>query len=374
MSAESERSPEPKEAGAPTTPPRATGWRRVLRQREVMTLGLIVLAAFVFHMLTLSSRPETWPSMFGNTSHLLTFIVPLSSDAIVTVGMLLVILGGGFDLSVGSVLALSEIAAAAILKHFYDADAGVLPGHAIPLAFAGGVGVGCATGTVNAFVVTRFGVNPLIATLGTMSVARGLAKWVVSKYGVLTQLPPQFTGIGQKAWEFGQKSAEQGGGPAYQLSGYQIFFIAVAVIVVGDIVLRHSRWFRQIYYVGGNETAARLSGINVERVRGVTYILCGSLAGLAGVLSCAKYGAANGDSGMGLELQAIAGCVIGGASLAGGVGTALGAVLGCAMMIVVYKGLVCCDVDPTLQHVARGLVLVAAVTLDMWVVRRRKNR
>jgi ribose transport system permease protein len=369
LSAQSDRLPEPREPDSAVEAGRSRrgGWKGLFGQREVMTLGLIVLASLAFHMLTLSSRAETWPSKYANTSHLLTFIVPLSSEAIVTVGMLLVIVGGGFDLSVGSVLALSEIACAAILRHLYDPTTGTLPGYAVPLAFACGIGVGCATGSMNAFVITRFGVNPLIATLGTMSVARGLAKWVVSKYGVLTGLPPQFTGIGQKAWIFGADGK-------YQLSGYQIFFIAIVVIVIGDIVLRNSRWFRQIYYVGGNETAARLSGINVDRVRGVTYILCGCLAGLAGVLSCAKYGAANGDSGMGLELQAIAGCVIGGASLAGGVGTVLGAVLGCALMTAVYKGLVCCNVDPTLQHVARGLVLVAAVTLDMWVVRKRKNR
>jgi ribose transport system permease protein len=369
VSAQSERPPAPKgaETAALESEPKAAGWRRMLRQREVITIGLIVLASLIFHMLTLSSRPETWPSKYGNTSHLLTFIVPLSSEAIVTVGMLLVIIGGGFDLSVGSVLALSEIACAGVLLHFYDVETESIPPGAIALAFGAGIGVGCVTGSINAFVITRFGVNPLIATLGTMSIARGLAKWVVATHGVLSGLPAQFTDIGQKAIIFDTDKK-------FQLSGYWIFIVAVVVIVVGDTVLRNSRWFRQIYYVGGNETAARLSGINVERVRGATYIICGALAGLAGVLSCAKYGTASGDSGMGLELQAIAGCVIGGASLAGGVGTALGAVLGCALMTVVYKGLVCCDVDPTLQYVARGVVLVSAVTLDMWVVRRRKHR
>ncbi len=346
-------------AAAPPKGDAKAALRSLFRQREVMTVGIIVIAAVAFHCLTLSSNPETWPSKFANVANLRAQVVPLALDAMVAVGMLLVIISGGFDLSVGSVLALAGIAAGITVNQT----------ESIPLAFAAGLAAGVVAGCVNGLIVTRFGVNPLIATLGMMSVSRGIVVWVIEKGRVVTGFPDAFTSIGQREVVnlFGAE-IETG------VFGYKAALVALVVVVVGDILLRNSRWLRQIYYVGGNETAARLSGINVEVVRGFTYVACATLAGLSGVLSTAKYGAATAEAGLGLELQAIAACVIGGASLAGGQGTAFGALLGCVLMNVINTGLVCCNVKPAWQQVALGVVLVVAVTFDMWIVRRRRAR
>ena len=351
-----EREPEPNAAAdqepAPRRRPRVgAALKTVLRQREIITVAIIIVTAFVFHLLTMSSEPGRWPSVFVQTSNLKSMLAPLAMTAIVAVGMLLVLICGGFDLSVGAVVALAGLVAGLTVK---------ATGGNLFLTFAAGISVGVIVGLINGIVVTKFSVNPLIATLGMMSVARGLALAYVQKYGVVSGFPRNFLDF---AWE-----------THIWIKGGAIVLIAIAIAALGDVLLRNSRWLRQLYYIGGNQDAARLSGINVNLVRASTYVVCGALAALVGVFYAARYSEASAEAGVGMELQVIAACVIGGASLAGGQGTALGAVLGCTLMSIISNGLQTWGVKPAWQQVALGVVLIVAVTIDMFIARRRSAR
>ncbi|MBP7561924.1 MAG: ABC transporter permease [Armatimonadetes bacterium] len=351
-----EREPEPNAAAdqepAPSRQPRVgAALKTVLRQREIITVAIIIVTAFVFHLLTMSSEPGRWPSVFVQTSNLKSMLAPLAMTAIVAVGMLLVLICGGFDLSVGAVVALAGLVAGLTVK---------ATGGNLFLTFAAGISVGVIVGLINGIVVTKFSVNPLIATLGMMSVARGLALAYVQKYGVVSGFPRNFLDF---AWE-----------THIWIKGGAIVLIAIAIAALGDVLLRNSRWLRQLYYIGGNQDAARLSGINVNLVRASTYVVCGALAALVGVFYAARYSEASAEAGVGMELQVIAACVIGGASLAGGQGTALGAVLGCTLMSIISNGLQTWGVKPAWQQVALGVVLIVAVTIDMFIARRRSAR
>lgn len=338
-------------AGESPRSPWGSMLQTVLKQRELITVAIIIVVAFTFHLLTMSSEEGKWPSVFVQTTNLKSMLAPLALNVVVAVGMLLVLVCGGFDLSVGSVVALAGLVAGLTVK---------ATGGNMLLTFGAGIGVGVVVGIINGIVVTQFGVNPLIATLGMMSAARGLALAYVQKYGVVTGFPENFTDF---SWD-----------TVFWIKGGFIILTAVLIAVAGDILLRNSRWLRQIYYIGGNEDAARLSGINVRFVRASTYVVCGALAALVGVFYASRYSEASAEAGVGLELQVIAACVIGGASLAGGQGTVLGAVLGCALMAIISNGLQTWGVKPAWQDVALGVVLIFAVTIDMFIARRRSAR
>lgn len=325
--------------------------RSIIRQREIITVAIIIATAFLFHLLTMSSEPGKWPSVFIQTSNLKSMVAPLAMTVIVAIGMLLVLVGGGVDLSVGSVLALGGLVGGLTVK---------ATGGNMLLTFAAGMGVGLVVGAINGIVVTKFNVNPLIATLGMMSAARGLALAYVEKYGTVSAFPRNFL-------EFAWKTH-------IWIKGDTIILVAIAIAILGDVLLRNSRWLRQVYYVGGNPDAARLSGINVNLVRASTYVVCAMLAGLVGVFYAARYSEASAETGVGMELQVIAACVIGGASLAGGQGTVLGAVLGCTLMAIISNGLQTWGATPAWQEVALGVVLILAVTADMFIAKRRSAR
>jgi ribose transport system permease protein len=196
-------------------------------------------------------------------------------------------------------------------------------------------------------VIARLGVNPLVATLATMSIARGLVLVLTGGYG-LSNLPSTFNALGQS-----------------QLLGQQPPIWAMALLVpLGDLLLRHSRWLRPSYAIGGNERAAHLSGIPVARLKITNYVLTGALAGLAGVLLAARLGTATVSAGMNAELRVIAAVVLGGASLSGGEGTVLGSFLGVLLMALIGNALNLFAVSPNWQSLITGGVLLFAVTLD----------
>ena len=247
-------------------------WRRVLQQREI-TIALTVLAIMVF--LTLAS------DNFLTKGNIIALVVGLSFNAIVAVGMTILMVSGGFDLSVGSTLALAG-AVAGYAMVFWDVSVPV----AILLAFLASVLVGLTNG----LLVARVKVNPLIATLGMMSVVRGIVLLLTSGFGI-PNLPESFNQMAQNK-QFGIQ--------------YPVYIMIVCVIV-GDILLRRSRYFRQSYFVGGNEKSARLSGIRVGRVRIVNYIIAAVMAGFAGLLLTGRFGTASVSAGVGVELQVIIG-------------------------------------------------------------------
>ena len=272
----------------------------------------------------------------------------ISVNLCLSVGMTLVVLSGGIDLSVGSVLALSGAVAAGMLKQGVDFPG---LGYAVeftPLgAVAIGVGVGLACGAFNGVTITRLGLPPFVATLGMLSVGRGLTMLWTEGHPI--------TGLGGSFARLGSGTLLGLPTPAWVVAG---------IVVAFSFVTRSTRFGRHLYAVGGAERAAALSGVDVGRVKLLAYTLCGGLAGMAGVIVAARLDSATPNAGVAYELDSIAAVVIGGASLSGGRGSVLGAVLGCLIIGVLNNGLVLLEVSPFWQQVIKGAVILAAVAID----------
>jgi ribose/xylose/arabinose/galactoside ABC-type transport system permease subunit len=236
------------------------------------------------------------------------------------------------DLSLGSVVALSGVAAASFAH----------PGEMGAAAVAVGIFAGAAVGAANGTVVTVGRVAPFIATLGTMTAARGLAL-LASGGRPVSNLSRSFTWLG---------------------SGSVPIVIFGAVAAASWVFLRHMRMGRYIYAVGGNENAARASGLHVRTVKMAAYTVCGALAGLAGVVQAARITTGQPNAGTGYELDAIAAVVIGGTSLSGGTGGVGGAILGALLIGVINNGLDLLNVSSYYQQVVKGAIIVGAVWLD----------
>jgi ribose transport system permease protein len=310
-------------------------WRRIIATREIPLLGLIAVVVLVMSIAS---------PYFFSASNFRAMAIGLVPTAIITIGMTLLLVSGAFDLSVGSVLALTGTVVALLIVR------GAPVVVAVPITALAGAGIGL----VNGVLVTRLSVNPLVATLGTMSVARGLALVLTEGYSV-SGLPPSFGFMGVASW-FGVPI---------------MVVITIAMIVVADLALRHTRALRQLYYVGSNETAARLSGISVDLVRIVAFVATSLLATLAGILLASRLMAGTPTAGSGLELQVLAAAVIGGASLRGGEGTVLGGFLGVVFVALINDAMTMLAVSIYWQMVVIGVVLTVAVALDMLVRRRQ---
>jgi len=217
-----------------------------------------------------------------------------------------------------------------------------------------GLAVGLACGLVNGWGVTLLRIPPFVATLGMMSIARGLAEVITGGFQI-SGLPDAFQWWGQ--------------GDIFGLPVPVI--VAVGIIVLTWALLRFTRLGRYIYAVGGNEAAAHLSGVPVNRVKLFAYAYCGTLAALAGLLATARMGSVRPSDALGYELDAIAASVIGGISLMGGQGSVLGTAIGAALIGVLRNGMVLLDVSAFWQKVVIGVVIIIAVALDYLVWRRR---
>ena len=268
-----------------------------------------------------------------------------SINGILAIGMTYVILTGGIDLSVGSVLAFSSMVAASLVS-------GERP-QGIFVAVMAGLGTGAALGMVNGLLVSRFGVPPFVATLGMLSVARGLT-FIYTDGTPIPNLSPAFRTIGQ--------------GFVGPIPVPVFIFAGVALLFWW--VLKYTTFGRYIYAVGGNERSARTSGVNTRGVLFGAYIIAGSLAGLAGLILTARTTSALPQAGVSYELDAIAAVVIGGTSLSGGTGSVLGTVIGALIIGVINNGLDLLGVSSYYQQVIKG-VIITAVLLD--VSRRRRT-
>jgi ribose transport system permease protein len=284
-----------------------------------------------------------------NLSNILTQVCV---TAILAAGCGIVIIGGGIDLSVGSVLALSAALAAGAMKAC-DA-AGLGSGISVPLAIIVGITAGCASGVVNGALVALVRLPPFIATLGMMGIARGLA-YVYLGGAPLFSFSPEFRALAE----------------GRMLGIPSPVWVMAAVFLAGHLLLSRTRFGRAVYAIGGNEEAARLSGIPVAAGKVAQYALCGACAGLAGLMMAARLDSAEPQAADGYELDAIAACVMGGASLSGGEGTMAGALVGALIMGVVRNGLNLLNVSSYWQKSAIGSIILAAVMID--VIRRRRR-
>ncbi|MEE8177634.1 MAG: ABC transporter permease [Acidobacteriota bacterium] len=305
--------------------------KQIAKQALSRLKSLIGLALLVLVLSLLSPH-------FLTTENLLNITRQVAVNAILATGMTFVIISAGIDLSVGSVLALSGCVMAIAL----NAGVGIFPG--ILLA----VGVGSLCGLANGFMTGFLRVPPFIATLGMMSIARGLALVVTGGYPIF-ELPEGFSYLGT--------------GYLWDVLPVSLLF-TILVVVAAHFVLTRMKLGRYVYVIGGNEEAAVLSGVNVRTTKMLIYTICGFLAGLASVVFVSRLNSAQPTAGIAYELDAIAATVIGGTSLFGGVGSIGGTVIGALIMGVLRNGLNLLNVSSFWQQVVIGVVIITAVYVD----------
>jgi len=295
-------------------------------------LLLIVLIAAISIWMTLA-----YPEAFPHWDNFAAVLLDAAQSGILTVGMMILLVGGVFDLSIGSTLAFAGIVAGTLVK-----EAGLPP----LLAFLGGILTGTAVGTINGLIITRLRINALITTLAMQGILRGVTQLVASS-GV-ANLPQGFKPFGQTMILFLQSP----------------FWVMLVIVLLAWFAMTRTRFFRQFYYVGSNSRAATLSGIKVDRVVLVGFILMGTLAGLAGALLASRLSNAVVLAGIGTELRTITAAILGGASLSGGAGTIPGAFLGVLFMSLIQNMLIIARVPVFWQSIVVGVVLLVAIGID----------
>lgn len=311
------------------------------RSRSLATWQLAILLAIVVAVAVALLAPE-----FFQSRNLVNVSRQASIIGVVAVGMTIVILTGGIDLSVGSTLALSTVSVAVLVN-------GGLP---MPLALPAAVLVGAAAGLLNGLGVAYLRIQPFVMTLATMVAVRGVALRITDGG------PRLFTSESPIVDFFGS-------GRTLGIPGPFIVFVVVAAI--GWVVLRYTTFGRYIYALGGSAEAARLSGVPIAWTTVRAYVLSGALAGLAGFMTAARLSVGDPSGGSLLELDAIAAVVIGGTSLAGGVGGMVGTLLGALLLAIVSNVMNLMGVSPFDQYVVKGALIVFAVLVGAQAARRR---
>lgn len=314
--------------------------RFIFRFQSFFGLFIVIILAITF------SPSRNGEIIFLNERNLSNVFRDVSETGILAVGMLLVILVAGIDLSVGSVVALASTGAAFLLMRNHLP---ALPTIMIILL------IGLAVGWFNGWVSERFRVPSFVTTLAMLSIARGLARFWSDNIAV-----PIAYGAG-------------GADPSFEILGERLSgiipvpsLVMFATAIIVSVVLHYSAFGRYLYAIGGNETASRLSGIRVQRLKIIAFMLCSMFAALAGILHAAQLNQGSPNTGVTYELNAIAAVVIGGGSLFGGKGTVAGAVVGAFILGILDNMLSLNNVSSNIQLVVKGLLIVAAVALQQF--------
>lgn len=316
---------------------RRINFARLASMREA---GLIVI------ILALCIAMSFTSPHFLSWGNLRAMMMSFSIEGIVVVGMTILLIVGGIDLSVGSVVCFSMVISGALFL------AGLDPWTASLI----GIAASALIGAIMGFFVTVVGLNHFITSLAAMVIVRGLCL-IITKGTPLSlfSLPPGFKAIGQGSFH----------------NVPYVILIFLVVVAAFDFLLRRATAFRKVFYTGSNQKAAQFSGIKTNQVKFWVTVLCSTLAGFAGVIYMARFGAATPTFGVGMELNIIAAAVIGGASLNGGSGTILGAILGMALLSVVTSSLILLDVSVYWQEMIKGCILLAAVSIDHLLHRKK---
>jgi ribose transport system permease protein len=310
-----------------------------IKWRDILSSAGVLVALIVLSIIIAILSPD-----FLKVGNLMNIARQSAINSLIAVGMLLAILTAGIDLSVGSILALSTVVTAILIKNL-----GINP----ILGMIVGLGVGAFLGLLNGLMLTKLHLpHPFISTLGMMNIARGLAL-ILTKATPISGFPPVVQFIG---------AANVGVVPVS-------FIVVIVVYIIYHIFLTRTPTGRYIYAVGGNIEAARLSGINVEKVLVIVYTLSGFMAAMGGLVLMGRVNAAYPLAGLGYEMDAIAAVIIGGASFMGGVGTVWGTFVGAIIITVIRNGLNLLGVSAEWQTVIIGVVIIGAVYMD--VLRRR---
>jgi ribose transport system permease protein len=314
-------------ATSPATPP---FWRR-LRLPRASESSLLAILLVLFVLLSFASPTFLTIRNLSNLGR------QTSINGIVALGMTFVIISGGIDLSVGAVVGLSGMVAAILMSH----------GVSVVVAMLAAIGVSALVGVINGAVIFYGRVPPFIATLGTMTVARGVIM-LISGAAMVAGLPRSFTGFSQ----------------AEYLKIPSMILVWAAIAVIAFVITRWTVFGRNIYTIGSNLEAARLSGIDVARTTIGVYVLCPVFAGVAGILFASRIANGVPTAGQGYELEAIAAAVIGGASLSGAEGSILGTVIGAIIMQLLRNGGNLLSINPFILEILIGSLIVVTVMLD----------
>jgi ribose transport system permease protein len=286
--------------------------------------------------------------IFLSASNIRTTLIGLACNGIIAIGMTLALVSGGFDLSVGSIMGL-----AACLTVLF-ANIGFNVWLAAILSFVVCIGVGVITGVL----IGRVGLNPFITTLGIQQIARGAVFVLTAGSSISLSYGKDITSY-----------RNMGQSNIFGIPIIVLIFIIMAAL--GDFSVKRSSAAMKVFYIGSNEKAAILSGINAKKVKQNVYIITAALAAIAGILTAARFGVATSNTGSGSEMTVISAAVIGGASLTGGKGTIFGAVLGVIMLSVINNALVLFNVDVNWQSLISGVILILAILFDLLSHKRK---
>lgn len=314
------------------------GIKKVTAYREFILIFVIIVFSIIVSFFT---------PYFFTIANITAMLMGLTVEGLVVIGMVILLISGGLDLSVGSIMAFTGVATGMIIK------AGV------PIVVSIGLGLILAVliGAISGTLIAKAGINPFITTLGMMMAVKGLML-IVSRGKAILNMPDEFKNIGQGSIGIIQ---------------YPIIILILFVILM-DLLLRNTRFMRQSYYVGINENSAKLNGINVSRVKIFNYSLAAFFAGLAGILITARFGSASVTLGENTALNVITAAIIGGASLNGGEGSVLGAFLGVMFMQILSTSLNLLDVNIYWQNFVTGIILILAILVDSINEKRKAGK
>ena len=309
---------------------------RVISEYRIVTLTtIIVLYVLIFSLV--------FPEIYVTHATLSAILLNMSIEVVVVIGMALLLISGEFDLSLGGTMTLSGVLCGYMIKLGLNIVLAIL------ITFV----VCIINGLINGTIVAKIGVNSFITTLATGIIYKGITVLIAGPGIIL--LPQNFTVLGQKV-----------------LFGLQLpVWFSFIIIGIFIYLVSRTRIFRQYYYIGGNVKAAKLCGINVDKMKIIAFIIAAVLAGYAGIITTARFGNAMVEAGTGIVFKAFTAAVIGGISIKGGIGSIEGAVLGVLFIALLNNGVIIANVNPFWQPIVLGLVLVAAVTLDVLVSRRK---
>jgi ribose transport system permease protein len=328
------------EAATPGPPPSESSARhreaagRIARQAQ--NYGIVVVFAALFIFLSIAS------DQFLSVSNLKNLVDQATTIGFIAAAGTLVMVAGGFDLSVGAIYALVGVVLAEMV-----------PSVGVPAAMLIAILAGCGLGLLNGVITTR--INPLVATLSTGIIFSGVSILISGGY-LLNVANPSFTTLGNAHW----------------LGVYVSTWAFLGFALVLGFVLQRTLLGRYIYAVGGNQEAARLSGVSMNRVRAATYVLSGSAAAIAAVFYVSRIGTAEPTAGSSFPLAAIAAIVVGGTSIAGGEGRVGLTVVGVLLLAMITNGFILLGVDPLYQQIVQGVIILAAVFIDEQAKRSRR--
>ncbi|MCO6452017.1 MAG: ABC transporter permease [Caldilineales bacterium] len=314
---------------------------------QTLSLALVLIALFIFFSLTTDA--------FMTQPNLINIMRQVSFTGITAVGAAMVLLIGGIDLSIGSVLAFTGVIAAKAII-----EAGLPP----LVGIFAGIGAGMFVGLINGLIITRLHIPALITTLGTLTIVRGVSFTLTSGLPVFGFPKEPFLGF---------QEGVQAVGKGYIGPIPVPVVLMIIIFILGFIFLYRTYFGRYIYAIGGNAETSRLSGIKVERMQLLVYTLAGLLTGVAGMIVMGRVNSGQPSIGVGFELEVITAVVLGGVSIAGGSGSLVGVILGVFIMGVLSNGLIILNVSEYNQMVVRGLVLLIAVGIDQLRIRARRT-